>query len=359
MAPTSCGPGRPHVQVSNATGGGGGTWPQGRTRRSRTMTRGMPPSLGRMLMMATVMLMLLLTIGGRLPSVSAEKTKAYHMDSICKNHFLQQLYRKIDGATLSSKNERNLNCVITFQTHSILQRFMLRFDMLQLDCNDHLFVYDGAHAVGSHKADLTCKDTKQSVAALFTKTNFLTFKYVTDNWGTETNGFKMVITSVKDSKINCADFRCNQPEFCIHTDLLCDGVNHCADGSDEAVGSLCPAPNEYIKTIFGIDLTWVILSGVVSLIACVCIVGVTICIYLRNSRGPGGGGGVGGPNSSIQLNQMIESNGSSKHLHATLPRETTTLPASGNLHHPAGPLGYLRIPHKLMAKVRPIWCLAN
>lgn len=74
-----------------------------------------------------------------------------HMDSICKNHFLQQLYRKIDGATLSSKNERNLNCVITFQTHSILQRFMLRFDMLQLDCNDHLFVYDGAHAVGSHK----------------------------------------------------------------------------------------------------------------------------------------------------------------------------------------------------------------
>ncbi|EDS34481.1 conserved hypothetical protein [Culex quinquefasciatus] len=30
-------------------------------------------------------------------------------------------------------------------------RFMLRFDMLQLDCNDHLFVYDGAHAVGSHK----------------------------------------------------------------------------------------------------------------------------------------------------------------------------------------------------------------
>lgn len=73
------------------------------------------------------------------------------MDSICKTHFLQQLYRKIDGATLSSKNERNLNCVITFQTHSILQRFMLRFDMLQLDCNDHLYVYDGAHAVGTHK----------------------------------------------------------------------------------------------------------------------------------------------------------------------------------------------------------------
>ncbi|XP_053688430.1 uncharacterized protein LOC128737751 [Sabethes cyaneus] len=335
MAPTSCGPGRPPPLLG-----------QQRTRSVYSRS-----ALIHWLLLTIVMLLVV-----DLPNVKTEKTKAYHMDSICKNHFLQQLYRKIDGATLSSKNERNLNCVITFQTHSILQRFMLRFDMLQLDCNDHLYVYDGAHAVGTHKADLTCKDTKQSVGALFTKTNFLTFKYVTDNWGTETNGFKMVITSVKDSKINCADFRCTQPEFCIHQDLLCDGVNHCADGSDEAVGSLCPAPNEYIKTIFGVDLTWIILIGVSSLVVCGCIIGVTICVYLRNSRP---GAAPNQLNSSIQLNQMIESNGSSKHLHATLPRETTTLPASGNLHHPAGPLGYLRIPHKLMAKVRPIWCLAN
>lgn len=73
------------------------------------------------------------------------------MQSLCKNHFLQQLYRKIDGAVLWSQNERNLDCIITFQTHSILQRFMLRFDMLQLDCNDHLYVYDGAHAVTTPK----------------------------------------------------------------------------------------------------------------------------------------------------------------------------------------------------------------
>lgn len=74
-----------------------------------------------------------------------------HMQSVCKNHFLQQLYRKIEGAVIWSQNERNLDCIVTFQTHSILQRFMLRFDMLQLDCNDHLYVYDGAHAVGAHK----------------------------------------------------------------------------------------------------------------------------------------------------------------------------------------------------------------
>jgi hypothetical protein len=73
------------------------------------------------------------------------------METLCKNHFLQQQYRKTDGAVLRSQNERNLDCVLTFQTHSILQRFMLRFDQLQLDCNDHLFIYDGAHAVGSYK----------------------------------------------------------------------------------------------------------------------------------------------------------------------------------------------------------------
>ena len=73
------------------------------------------------------------------------------MASLCKNHFLQQLYRKIDGAVLRSQNEPNLDCVITFQTETILQRFMLRFDQLQLDCNDHLLIYDGAHPIGNYK----------------------------------------------------------------------------------------------------------------------------------------------------------------------------------------------------------------
>lgn len=76
---------------------------------------------------------------------------ADHVASLCKSHFLQQLYRKIDGAVLRSQNEHNLDCLITFQTETVLQRFMLRFDQLQLDCNDHLFIYDGAHATGVYK----------------------------------------------------------------------------------------------------------------------------------------------------------------------------------------------------------------
>lgn len=83
------------------------------------------------------------------PSVSVFLTD--QMSDVCKKYFLRDLYRKIDGAVLTSQNERDLDCAITFQTHSILQRFMLRFDQLQLDCNDHLYIYDGAHAVGSYK----------------------------------------------------------------------------------------------------------------------------------------------------------------------------------------------------------------
>lgn len=88
------------------------------------------------------------------------------MQTICKTHFLQQVYRKIEGAVLDSQNERNLDCVTTFQTHSILQRFMIHFDRLQLDCNDHLFIFDGAHAVGQHKVS-------QSIIILFHNSNIV------------------------------------------------------------------------------------------------------------------------------------------------------------------------------------------
>ncbi|KAH0951659.1 hypothetical protein HN011_011269 [Eciton burchellii] len=79
------------------------------------------------------------------------KNDNHQMSDICKKYFMRDLYRKIDGAVITSQNERELDCAITFQTHSILQRFMLRFDQLQLDCNDHLYIFDGAHAVGSYK----------------------------------------------------------------------------------------------------------------------------------------------------------------------------------------------------------------
>lgn len=66
-----------------------------------------------------------------------------------ERHYPQ--YKKIDGAVLTSESENNLECAVTFQTDSILQRFMLRFERLALDCHDHLVIFDGAHAIGNQK----------------------------------------------------------------------------------------------------------------------------------------------------------------------------------------------------------------
>lgn len=139
--------------------------------------------------------------------LSWSKLSQFHLTDyigeLCERsqHYLST-YRKIDGAELISNNERNLVCTITFQTHSILQRFMLRFEVLKLDCNDHLYIFDGAHAASSHKADISCRNTKQSLGTLFTRTNYITLKYVTDGWGTD-NSFKLVITAIKDGSNTC------------------------------------------------------------------------------------------------------------------------------------------------------------
>lgn len=77
------------------------------------------------------------------------------MRSLCKMQFMQGMYQQIDGAVLTSNNERNLDCVVTFQTLTVLQRFMLRFDRLRIDCNDHLYIYDVANAVGPSRVSVT------------------------------------------------------------------------------------------------------------------------------------------------------------------------------------------------------------
>jgi hypothetical protein len=238
---------------------------------------------------------------------ASEKTKYYSMQSLCKNHFLQQLYRKIDGAVLWSQNERNLDCIITFQTHSILQRFMLRFDILQLDCNDHLYIYDGAHTVGTYKFDLSCRNTEQTLGAMFTQTNYVTLKYVTDGWGTDSNGFKLVITAVKDPKHACTEFRCNLREFCIATDLVCDGINHCADGSDESSTTLCQ--NTEAETILGLKRTWFVVTLISAfLVMLVCIVVVFICICRKglNANARSGNGNVPQPNAPYPREYLLQ-----------------------------------------------------
>lgn len=114
--------------------------------------------------------------------------------------------------------------------------------------------------------DISCRNTKQTVGNIITQSNFLTLKYVTDGWGTDSNGFKLVLTAIKNiskqflnmkqiqrfqthatlsntfnnfkhirthpNKIDtffsdhaCKEFRCKSSEFCISADLMCDGMN--------------------------------------------------------------------------------------------------------------------------------------
>lgn len=218
-------------------------------------------------------------------AASAEPSQEHSVSELCKHRFRQTLNHVIDGATLYSKNERNLDCKLTFQTETVLQRFMVRFDYLQLDCNDHLYIHDGAHAIdGKYKADLSCRNTKESVGTLYTRSNHLTLEYKTDAWGSNKNGFRMVITAFKHvSKdlVDCDQFLCD--DHCISSDLICDGVVHCLNGGDESVRAGCVDAG--LGPFFGLDQPMFLgaAAGAVAVLA-IIIISVTVCVCRRHRR---------------------------------------------------------------------------
>lgn len=113
----------------------------------------------------------------------------------------------------------------------------------------------------------------------------------------------------------CTEFRCNLREFCIATDLVCDGIDHCADGSDE---SLCQSkylhlaprdifpetmtisiPANETGTILGLEVTWfvvVVISTVLVLLVCIVAISIPICRRGWNVRS--GNGNVQQQNAS-------------------------------------------------------------
>ncbi|XP_077498222.1 uncharacterized protein LOC144108868 [Amblyomma americanum] len=171
----------------------------------------------------------------------ADPNKYFNTSSLCMTGPHYTIFRTIDGAVLTSESENNRDCFIVFQTDSILKRFMLRFEKLALDCNDHLKVFDGSQPIGNHKVDLSCGSTHTDVGTIFTLTNFVTLEYTTDNSSPAENGFKLIITAYKDIQtigLKCRDFECLN-SFCISSNLTCDGVNHCGDNSDETSHASC------------------------------------------------------------------------------------------------------------------------
>ena len=88
----------------------------------------------------------------------------------------------------------------------------------------------------------------------------MTLRYRTDSWGTENNGFSLVITAFKNSQVqHCTHgFQCDS-NICISSDLVsaelsdlasptspttggaqvCDGISHCGHGEDEGASNNC------------------------------------------------------------------------------------------------------------------------
>lgn len=67
---------------------------------------------------------------------------------------MQMQHREIDGAVIISRNEKNLDCSVTFTAEYVTQRFMIRFDEFKMDCGDHLNIYDSSTAVGNARVSL-------------------------------------------------------------------------------------------------------------------------------------------------------------------------------------------------------------
>lgn len=62
--------------------------------------------------------------------------------------------------------------------------------------------------------------------------------------------FVFLTRSSAISEHTCKDFTCGSNGFCIHPDLLCDGINHCSDNSDESVHNLCQSKYIYITYLY-------------------------------------------------------------------------------------------------------------
>ncbi|PRD32279.1 UNVERIFIED_CONTAM: hypothetical protein NCL1_20969 [Trichonephila clavipes] len=251
--------------------------------------------------------------------VLPDSNKYYRTTSLCLHQNDQAMYKKVDGAVITSENELNLKCVLTFQTDTVLQRFMLRFEHLALDCKDHLYIFDGDQKFGKYelacgekfiptagiaviafvpfsgrehvklqrsipvKHDLSCRSTRSDVGTIFTQGNYVTLKYETDNRTHAGNGFKLIITAVKKPNTGCQTFRCLN-DLCIAKNLTCDGVNHCGDNSDETSQANC-ADETATKQILGLNFgTFVSLVLGIFLICCVCVVGVIICVFRKEAQ---------------------------------------------------------------------------
>ena len=205
------------------------------------------------------------------------------MSTLCMREKYTPLSKQIDGAVITSSRDENMNCTLTFQTELVSQRFMLRFDDLRLDCYDHLYVYDGDGFAGQSKVNLSCRSTRGDYGLIFFHSNYVTLKYQTDQWSQSGDGFTLVITAVRDTP-DCRSFKCHNT-YCISYDLICDGVDHCGDNSDETNPTFCLADEEETGSILGLPITVFIGLVITVFLMCLsCVLGLAIYLCKREQQ---------------------------------------------------------------------------
>ncbi|ODM99621.1 hypothetical protein Ocin01_07068 [Orchesella cincta] len=101
----------------------------------------------------------------------------HELSNLCKGQFPTQMHRKVDGAVIKSRNDKNLDCTVTFSTEYVSQRFHIRFEEFSMACGDHLYIYDSANAIGNPRSRPL--QVKKRLAIKYTLTQqLLLFCYV-------------------------------------------------------------------------------------------------------------------------------------------------------------------------------------
>ena len=104
---------------------------------------------------------------------------------------------------------------------------------------------------------------------IITRTNFVTLRYRTDSWGTNTNGFTLIITAFRQA---LGEQGCDQSMhqcaagMCVSGDLVCDGVGHCGHGEEE---DGCAGTSVSMVSIIGVLCGLLVLVSAAGTAACV------------------------------------------------------------------------------------------
>ncbi|CAF1581643.1 unnamed protein product [Rotaria magnacalcarata] len=181
------------------------------------------------------------------------------IDGIKRSNVCGDGYR-IEGAVLKSypysKRDTYLpyeNCLMTFQARRSNNHIRIHIVTLDLndihsgtDCLDSIRFYKSFHVARQEKLDsIECGQINEAEKFnMVSPTGVVTVHFSTDGGNVNGLGFKIILTAFRPpNKTHPCDqyddeFLCSNGD-CISNALLCDGVAHCLDGSDEIPNESC------------------------------------------------------------------------------------------------------------------------